>query len=88
MIEPLKTEIIIEPANQPTDQPTNQPLHPAGLAFAIVSPLVPVAALVYFATAYLVRKYNGVYVLRARYESGGMVGDLGCGLVLIVYVYL
>jgi hypothetical protein len=43
-----------------------------GLTFCIICPIIAPAALVYFTTAYIVRKHNLVYVFRQPYQAGGM----------------
>ncbi|KAF8057761.1 CSC1-like protein [Scenedesmus sp. PABB004] len=42
-----------------------------GLVFAVVSPLVLVAALIYFGATLVVESYQWVYVYRRPYEGGG-----------------
>ncbi|KAI8468680.1 MAG: hypothetical protein J3K34DRAFT_426590 [Monoraphidium minutum] len=42
-----------------------------GLAFCVISPLITPFCLLYFALAYLVQKYQLIYVLRHDYEAAG-----------------
>jgi hypothetical protein len=43
-----------------------------GLAFCTICPLIAPAALLYFSTAYLVQKYQWVWVYGQPYQSGGL----------------
>ncbi len=44
-----------------------------GLTFCCMNPLLPMMALIYFLINSLTEKYNMMYVMRARFQSGGRV---------------
>lgn len=43
-----------------------------GVTFCCICPIIAPATLVYFSTAYIVAKYNCVYVYKQPYQAGGM----------------
>jgi Calcium-dependent channel, 7TM region, putative phosphate len=44
-----------------------------GLIYCTISPLMCPIVLCYFAVAWILSKYQAIYVLRSEYESGGQV---------------
>ena len=44
-----------------------------GMTFCCMNPLLPMMALIYFLINSLTEKYNMMYVMRARFQSGGRV---------------
>lgn len=48
-----------------------------GLVFCCMNPLVPVMCLIYFLINTVTEKYNMMYVMRARFQSGGRVRRQG-----------
>lgn len=43
------------------------------LVYSVMSPPVIIVALLYFCLAYVVNRYNTIFVFRVRHESGGLV---------------
>lgn len=64
-----------------------------GLTFCIICPLIAPAAMIYFATGYLVKKHDLVYVFKQPYESGGLAwrrcfNQIICGLIIAQIVMI